>query len=153
MVAVVKNAVCTTISTILSRPFAQLWPMVPSTMHVCAVYDAVPHAVPGKPLVRTPTSRVDGRSRSQKKIESIILEPNRINLMTSLLYDAFNRLPATCGGAASRAHMCHALCARVCVCLGIPWGNSGLFSIIQLNFTGRRAPAHGEGAAFQAGPP
>ena len=28
--------------------------------------------------------------------ESIILEPSRFDLMTSLLYDAFNRLPATC---------------------------------------------------------
>ena len=47
-----ENGVLITISTILSRTFAQLWAMVSNIMKVCAVYDAVPHAVPGKPLVR-----------------------------------------------------------------------------------------------------
>ena len=52
VVAVVNNGARITISTILSRTFAQLWAMVSNIMKVCAVYDAVPHAVPGKPLVR-----------------------------------------------------------------------------------------------------
>ena len=45
VVPVVKNGVRITISTVLSRTFAQLWAMVSNIMKVCAVYDAVPHAV------------------------------------------------------------------------------------------------------------
>ena len=58
---------CVIISTILSRTFAQLSTMVSNIMKVCAVYDAVPHAVAGKPLVRTPFTTTNGRSRFQKK--------------------------------------------------------------------------------------
>ena len=82
--------------------FAQLWTMVSDIMKVCAVYDAVPHAVPGKSLVRTPFITTNAWTRPfqipEKKIESIILEPNRFDLMTSLLDDAFYCLSATCDG-------------------------------------------------------
>ena len=36
-----------TVSTVLSRTVAELWTMVSNIMKVCAVCDALPHAVPG----------------------------------------------------------------------------------------------------------
>ena len=66
MVAVVKNGVRITISTILSRTFAQLWAMVSNIMKVCTVYDEVPHAVPGKlHLIRNDFFRVNPRANDR----------------------------------------------------------------------------------------